>query len=355
MTSEKLDRGASGYGSIVFRQRLDQPTGANQITYYPPEPSPALKKQVSRDKIGGITVYIIGFVVAFIGFIIAFNDNSVIQIYELLIPLLLIIGLIAAIMYLVMNNVALAKLSRTLPLILIICMVMLYIYSILNSITGLADIDDIDDMGNAIDNVFSSILSPAFFLILTGLIVARAGGTMLWTSTKVLHEYIPGMIIMEVPAGAGLPEDRYCDTCKGRQTYIEEYDRWYCYTCKDYKDTVAQPVAVEVAPSPAVVAAAPIPTSEGEPIAIEEDRRCEKCNDQLVWVDQHERWYCYTCKEYAPLDDVADADDEPDDADVDDAGDDEPDDASNCKTCGGELTYIEQYGRYYCYKCKAYD
>jgi len=25
---------------------------------------------------------------------------------------------------------------------------------------------------------------------------------------------------------------------------------------------------------------------------------CPKCNSELTWIDQYKRWYCYECKEY---------------------------------------------------------
>jgi len=68
---------------------------------------------------------------------------------------------------------------------------------------------------------------------------------MLWASTRVVHEYIPGMIILEVPGyqppqeypeegmGEGT-EEASCAICGGPLTFIEEYGRWYCYKCEAY-------------------------------------------------------------------------------------------------------------------------
>ena len=30
----------------------------------------------------------------------------------------------------------------------------------------------------------------------------------------------------------------------------------------------------------------------------EEQHICEKCGSELKWIEQYKRWYCYTCKEY---------------------------------------------------------
>jgi hypothetical protein len=259
MDNSARDRGASGQGSIMFRQDLAYPRVPNQITYYPPEPSEELKRQVFRDKAGGIAVYIIGFAIALIGFITALSYSNDVEIYALLIPLLLIFGLVFAILYLVLDSVALAKLSRALPGVLLIALILLYILSILNTVSDLGSLIDGGDQNaidNAIEDLFDVILNPAFFLLLAGLLICRAGGTMLWASTKVVYQYIPGTIVIETPA-YGAPEEhteqqpevaqedesddesveegeRFCKSCDGTLTYIPAYDRWYCYDCKEY-------------------------------------------------------------------------------------------------------------------------
>lgn len=252
------DRGASGHGSIMFRQDLAYPRVPEQITFYPPEPSEELQKQVARDKAGGIGLYIIGFFTALLGFMAALNYSSNMEIYSTLIPFLLILGLVFAILYLILNNVMLAKLSRVLPLILLVALLLIYILSILLGVIDFQGIQeppegasDIEiqafeqEMEAAFENLVSIILNPAFFFLLAGLIIARAGGTMLWASTRVVHEYIPGMIILEVPGyqppqeypEEGMGEDAEeasCASCGGPLTFIEEYGRWYCYKCEAY-------------------------------------------------------------------------------------------------------------------------
>lgn len=277
------DRGASGHGSILFRQDLAYPRIPNQITYYPPEPSEALKKQVARDKAGGLSLYIIGFSVALIGFMVALNYSTTIEIYSTLIPFLLILGLVFAILFLILNNVILAKLSRTLPTILLVALILLYVYSIITTLTGLSG--DQSDIEAVTENIFRAVLNPSFFLLLTGLLIAGAGGTMLWTSTKILHEYIPGMIILEVP-GEGMPagaqvqapevQPETCIHCDGPLRYIEKYDRWYCDECREY-----------------------VPL-EKEETAPKDAKTCTKCGEPLNFITQYNRWYCYKCKEYAP-------------------------------------------------------
>ncbi len=274
------DRGASGEDGIKFRQDLDYPRVPGAITYYPPEPSDDLQKQVRKDKGGGIALYIIGFIIAIIGYMVLTENYPAIDRYNVLIPIFLALGMLAAILYLALNNVALAKLSRALPKLLMVALTLLLIISIVQQITDLQFIEPPNepsdnaspgewnnynnsmeqfeiDMGNSIDNLFNSIVNPGFFIMAAGLFCCIAGGTMLWTSTKVVHQYIPGMIILETPnarvqpqdavlapAEAGQPEEEYidaksdpsklCQNCSQPMTFIEQYERHYCYDCEAY-------------------------------------------------------------------------------------------------------------------------
>lgn len=241
------DRGASGQGSIVFRQNMDYPRVPGQITYYPPEPSDELRNQVRKDKAGGLIVYIIGFAIVLMGYLGAIN---VFEIYAVLIPVLLLLGLVFAMLYLFMDNITLAKLSRTMPLVLMVCLVMLYIMVILSSIMASipSEGSEIPSENDITDN-FEPMLNPGIFFMFTGLMICRAGGTMLWTSTKILHEYIPGMIIIETPQQhvvasintepasqfvAPTTNIKLCSKCNKPLDYIEEYGRYYCYDCQEY-------------------------------------------------------------------------------------------------------------------------
>jgi hypothetical protein len=259
MDESARNRGASGHGSIMFRQDLTYPRVPNQITYYPPEPSEELKKQVLKDKAGGIALYIIGFALGLIGLIAALNYSSDIEVYAWLIPLLLIFGLIFAVLFLVLDNVVLAKLSRSLPVILLIALILLYAMSIMTDIFDVIsyaetapDAQSVTDY--MVNNLIPALVNPTFFLLSAALLICRAGGTMLWTSTKVVHQYIPGTIIIEVPGytqpgeshgdrdeeeseeeeDSDVEEERFCENCDGQLTYIAQYDRWYCYECREY-------------------------------------------------------------------------------------------------------------------------
>lgn len=128
-----------------------------------------------------------------------------------------------------------------------------------------------------------------------------------------------------------------CPTCGKVLTYIDQYNRLYCYSCgnyapKDYgKEPVPppkpEPVAVAVPAPVAVAAPVPevLPAPEPEPVAPKAENPCPTCGEELSYIQQYDRWYCYKEKKYAAK-------------------------AKNpCPTCGKELSFIEQYGRWYCY------
>ncbi len=65
------------------------------------------------------------------------------------------------------------------------------------------------------------------------------------------------------------------------------------------------------------------------------DLPCPTCGSNLTFLDQYQRYYCHRCFQYAP-------------EGYGDHG------AQHCPTCGGILSYVRQYSRMYCYHCNAY-
>ena len=63
-----------------------------------------------------------------------------------------------------------------------------------------------------------------------------------------------------------------CPTCGRGLTYIGLYSRWYCYSCRTY---------------------APLAKSKNA---------CPNCGASLRWIAQYERWWCDSCRRYAPAD-----------------------------------------------------
>ena len=102
-----------------------------------------------------------------------------------------------------------------------------------------------------------------------------------------------------------------CPTCGRELTYVEQYDRYYCYHCKVYAPPVVKVVAV------------PAPPKVGRP--------CPTCGGELTYIPEYKRHYCYSCKKYAPA---------------------RP--RNPCPNCGKELQFIAQYQRHYCPACGQY-
>ena len=135
-----------------------------------------------------------------------------------------------------------------------------------------------------------------------------------------------------------------CPTCGRELSYIEQYDRYYCHNCRAYAPPV---VKVEAVPAPPRI---------GKP--------CPTCGRELTYIPDYSRHYCYNCKKYAPLEGRGAA---PRPSPSVEMIPPKPESApappptveivavkNPCPTCGRELSFIEKYGRYYCYSCRKY-
>ena len=140
----------------------------------------------------------------------------------------------------------------------------------------------------------------------------------------------------KVPAVEAAPEAAKvahpCPTCGKELAYVRQYDRYYCFDCKRYapvEEKAAPPGAmavVEAAPKPVP---APAPTPAPKPPAVKNP--CPTCGKELTYVKQYGRFYCHSCKKYAPA---------------------KP--RNPCPTCGKELMFIATYQRHYCPACGKY-
>jgi ribosomal protein S27AE len=129
---------------------------------------------------------------------------------------------------------------------------------------------------------------------------------------------------------------KVCPNCGGDPTYVEQYQRYYCYTCSEYIEPIEKTIEEEI-------------EEVKEPIPTELAKVCPNCSGEPTYVEQYQRYYCYTCSEYV----------EP----VEKGVEEEPRVIEKpkptivtkvCPNCGGEPTYVEQYQRYYCYTCSDY-
>jgi len=75
---------------------------------------------------------------------------------------------------------------------------------------------------------------------------------------------------------------------------------------------------------------------------------CPTCGKDLTWIPQYDRFYCYAEKKYAPKGYTASSSAGPA-IPLGGSGTESHVGHYHCPSCGGELTFITQYDRYYCY------
>ncbi len=81
----------------------------------------------------------------------------------------------------------------------------------------------------------------------------------------------PEIAAAVAPAVQATPRvEQPCPNCGRELSYIAQYNRWYCYSCRAY---------------------APVARSKNA---------CPNCGATLRWIDQYERWWCDSCRRYAP-------------------------------------------------------
>ena len=66
--------------------------------------------------------------------------------------------------------------------------------------------------------------------------------------------------------------DHPCPTCGRALTFIPQYSRWYCYSCRTYAPRTMAKFA------------------------------CPNCGASLRWISPYSRWWCDACRRYAPAD-----------------------------------------------------
>ena len=109
--------------------------------------------------------------------------------------------------------------------------------------------------------------------------------------------------------------DVSCPKCSEKLSYIKEYNRWYCYTCLTYPRHV-----------------------------------CPECGLNMEYQNNYNTFYCHNCKKYPSvhreyLTPNPKTTTQP--MTIQHQG-------NACTQCNGLLTYIPEYGRLYCYRCKKY-
>jgi HEPN domain-containing protein/ribosomal protein S27AE len=145
----------------------------------------------------------------------------------------------------------------------------------------------------------------------------------------------------KAPEGVSAEVDMICGKCEDEPTWVEQYDKWFCYTCNEYIEPVKKGTKEKAASAaPAAKEQAP------KGVSAEVDMICGKCESDPTWVEQYDKWFCYTCNEYIePVEKKAQVKKEKPKV---------KESAKVCPTCSGEPTYVEQYDKWFCYTCNEY-
>lgn len=108
-----------------------------------------------------------------------------------------------------------------------------------------------------------------------------------------------------------------CPTCGGQLRFVQEYDRYYCDNCEDYKVPVHPPEPTTPQPPPSQQSTQQYqqpqnqpaqqsrqqpqqPTQQSSPSPPKEENKkiCPTCGNEARWIEEYERYYCDNCQEY---------------------------------------------------------
>jgi hypothetical protein len=181
---------------------IQSPGLPGQVTYYPSKPTPEFEKKMKRDRILGTTIVVLGFVFAILGFALAFDNRGTIIITILLVA---VFSLILTIIFVVMGNVALVKVARTLPLIGYLALLIILVYAIITMLSLLSQLSTFDiDLIMSIS--FQMLPQFADFLMFIGLLIIRGGATLLWDVHRMRTDFSPSIIVMSAPGAQAYPQ-----------------------------------------------------------------------------------------------------------------------------------------------------
>ena len=123
-------------------------------------------------------------------------------------------------------------------------------------------------------------------------------------------------------------EKNVCPNCGLALTYVQKYDRWYCYTCRKYA------------------------SKEGAAEEEKEATRCSDCGGEADYIVKYDRYYCRSCRKYLPP--MRKEGEKAAAAATTAAATAQESTPPLCAICGKPTTWIATYERYYCYPCKKY-
>lgn len=148
-----------------------------------------------------------------------------------------------------------------------------------------------------------------------------------------------------------------CPSCGKPLTWVQQYNQWYCYTCQKYIPPVQEQQQVQQQ-AQQFVPVQQSPTQQRPQQNAGGTPTCPKCGQIPQYVQQYGRWYCYSCKEYLPVSGQSQQHahqqvaPQPTQQASQPRAQQQP--IYNCPTCQRPIRYIQQYQRWYCDNCRKY-
>ena len=149
------------------------------------------------------------------------------------------------------------------------------------------------------------------------------------TKSRPIEFAAPTRHVEEVPQEEPTPEasepapEEERATESGPLLLVDEpastVDAWPLPTAESVRDTAESPHAGEPTAEDAAVSSPPTQ-------AVRVEHPCPTCGRELDFIAQYGRWYCHACKAYAPIRTMKHA----------------------CPTCGTTLRWIDRYARWWC-------
>ncbi len=165
----------------------------------------------------------------------------------------------------------------------------------------------------------------------------------LQAESAAIEEPLPESVTTEEPAAEPTPPEKPaipCPKCSEDMIYVEQYQKYYCYTCSAYRDVVEEEAEEKAEPH--------MPAEDAGKV-------CPNCDAETTYVEQYQKYYCYKCEAYVePAENGLEEKVEEEAEEKAEPQMPAEEEAKMCPTCSAEAIYVEQYQKYYCYTCETY-
>ncbi|MEF8873354.1 MAG: hypothetical protein V5A88_01640 [Candidatus Thermoplasmatota archaeon] len=92
---------------------------------------------------------------------------------------------------------------------------------------------------------------------------------------------------------------KLCPHCVSELRWVPQYERWYCDNCQQYVEAIEEEDVSESAGQGEAPEKEEEEEVEEEETEITEP--CPDCDGEVRWLEEYNRWYCEDCKEYKTI------------------------------------------------------